>query len=135
MALSLIAAAAGALAHLIAHPGAESVMIGASAAISGQTAAAVRFAFAPGGPLGGGFGRRAYFLPAPSLRQTLFDGRAVAFLAVWFAINLIFGLESALVPGVGGAIAWQAHIGGFLAGLILFRLLDPVGRAPPGDDL
>lgn len=133
--LSLIAAAAGALAHLMANPGAESVMIGASAAISGQMAAAVRFAFAPGGPLGGGVGRQAYCLPAPSLRQTLFDGRALAFLAVWFGINLLFGLQSGLIPGVGGAIAWQAHIGGFLAGLILFPLLDPVRSAPPRHDL
>lgn len=132
--LSVLAAGAGAAAHQLAHPGSESVMIGASAAISGQTAAAVRFAFAPGGPLGGGMAREAYWSPAPSLRQTLFEPRALAFVAVWFGINLIFGLESALITGVGGAIAWQAHIGGFLAGLLLFPLLDPVPRDPPPPD-
>lgn len=131
--LSVVAAAAGALAFKIAHPGAEAVMVGASAAISGQTAAAVRFAFAPGGPLGGGFGQDAYCLPAPSLRETLFDPRALAFLAVWFGINLLFGLQSGLVPGVDAPIAWEAHIGGFLAGLVLFPLLDPVRSAPPHD--
>jgi membrane associated rhomboid family serine protease len=28
-------------------------------------------------------------------------------------------------------VAWQAHIGGFLAGLVLFALFDPVPRATP----
>ena len=27
------------------------------------------------------------------------------------------------------SVAWQAHIGGFLAGLLLFSLFDPVPRA------
>ena len=29
----------------------------------------------------------------------------------------------------GASVAWQAHIGGFLAGLMLFSLFDPVPRA------
>jgi membrane associated rhomboid family serine protease len=37
--------------------------------------------------------------------------------------------------GEGQSVAWQAHIGGFLAGLLLFRLFDPIPRAPrPGGD-
>jgi len=28
----------------------------------------------------------------------------------------------------GVSVAWQAHIGGFLAGLLLFSLFDPVPR-------
>jgi membrane associated rhomboid family serine protease len=28
----------------------------------------------------------------------------------------------------GASVAWQAHIGGFFAGLILFSLFDPVRR-------
>ncbi|HEX2256404.1 MAG TPA: rhomboid family intramembrane serine protease [Afifellaceae bacterium] len=134
--LSTIGAAAGALAHHLAHPGSEGIMVGASAAISAQMAAAVRFAFAPGGPLGGGRGREAYAQPAPTLLRTLLDPRPLAFLGLWFGINLLFGMESALIPGAGGDIAWQAHIGGFLAGLLLFPLLDPIGREPPPlDDL
>jgi membrane associated rhomboid family serine protease len=27
-------------------------------------------------------------------------------------------------------VAWQAHIGGFLAGLLLFPLFDPIRPAP-----
>jgi membrane associated rhomboid family serine protease len=29
----------------------------------------------------------------------------------------------------GQSVAWQAHIGGFFAGLILFALFDPVPRS------
>jgi membrane associated rhomboid family serine protease len=136
LALSAAGAAAGALAHHLAYPGSEGIMVGASAAISAQMAAAVRFVFLPGGPLGGGHGRGAYFQPAPGLLRTLLDPRALAFLAVWFGINLLFGMEGALVPGVGGAIAWQAHIGGFLSGLVLFPLIDPVRPEPvPPEEL
>jgi membrane associated rhomboid family serine protease len=33
------------------------------------------------------------------------------------------------LPGVGQAVAWEAHIGGFLAGLLMFSLFDPVPPA------
>src|SRR5262249_35580281 len=52
VAFMLVVAAAGALAHLASHPGAMVPMIGASAAISGAMAAAMRFVFQQGGPLG-----------------------------------------------------------------------------------
>ena len=45
-------------------------------------------------------------------------------------MNFLFGMVGGLVPGVSGPIAWEAHIGGFVAGLIAFRLLDPVPREP-----
>ena len=51
-AFMLAVAAAGAFAHLVSHPGAMVPMIGASAAISGAMAAAMRFVFQRGGPLG-----------------------------------------------------------------------------------
>jgi membrane associated rhomboid family serine protease len=34
----------------------------------------------------------------------------------------------------GASVAWQAHIGGFFAGLVLFSLFDPVPRAPDAAD-
>src|SRR6187551_1910519 len=46
-----VTAAAGALAHLVTHAGEMAPVIGASAAISGTMAAAMRFAFQRGGPL------------------------------------------------------------------------------------
>ena len=52
----------------------------------------------------------------------------LAFLAVWFGLNLLFGLGSLSITGGEQAVAWQAHIGGFVAGLLLFGLFDPVPR-------
>ena len=39
----------------------------------------------------------------------------------------VVGLIS--IGSEGASVAWQAHIGGFVAGLILFALFDPVPRA------
>ena len=129
--LSVAAAFAGALAHLLAFPGDESVMICASAAVSGMMAAVARFALMPGGPLGTGRGQSgAFHRPAPPLRAVLGNRNTLIFIGIWFAVNLVFGVQGALLPGVEGAIAWQAHIGGFLAGFLAFGFIDPVPRRP-----
>jgi membrane associated rhomboid family serine protease len=126
-----VTAAAGALAHLITHFGEFAPLVGASAAISGAMAAALRFAFEEGGPLGffRGYGERAFRVPAAPLISALRNPQVLVFLAVWFAINLAFGMGS--VPELVGdaTIAWEAHIGGFLAGLFLFPLFDPIRPA------
>jgi membrane associated rhomboid family serine protease len=124
--LALLSAAAGAALHYLLHPGDESLVVGASAAVSGMMAATARFAFAAGGPLAGGRSLAAYRAPAQSLAAAFRNGRVVAFVLIWFAVNLLFGLGGGAVFGVDGPIAWEAHIGGFLAGLVLFPLLDPV---------
>lgn len=119
---------AGALAHWLLHPLDVTPVIGASAAISGTMAAVARFAFVPGGPLGErrlSQRRKPEEHPAAgSLAQLASNQRAVFFLAAWFGVNLLFGLfpEAA---GSSNAIAWEAHMGGFLAGLLLFTLFDP----------
>jgi membrane associated rhomboid family serine protease len=127
----LVTAAAGALAQFASDPSANVPMIGASAAISGAMAAALRFIFQPHGPVetwrdGVGDGA-AYRVPAMPLLSTFRDIRFLLFLAVWMGLNALFGLGA--VPfdiEAGQQIAWQAHIGGFLAGLLLFRAFDPV---------
>lgn len=68
----------------------------------------------------------AYRVPAAPLSTVWHDPRILAFLAVWFGLNLLFGLGSVALPGVEQSIAWQAHIGGFLAGLLLFAVVDPI---------
>jgi membrane associated rhomboid family serine protease len=135
LAFFLVTAAAGALVHLIAHPGGQHPVIGASAAISGAMAAAMRFAFQRGGPLG--FWRHedddAYRVPALPLSGVVRDPRVLAFVVVWFGVNLVFGAGSLPIAGEDMPVAWEAHIGGFLAGLLLFSLFDPVRRgATPG---
>ncbi|MDQ8726563.1 rhomboid family intramembrane serine protease [Bradyrhizobium sp. LHD-71] len=126
-----VAAIAGAGAHLITHPRELAPMIGASAAVSGAMAAAIRFAFARGSFLSfrRGDADAAARVPAQPLLRALRQPRVITFLAVWFAINIIFGLGSNPFSDQAESIAWQAHIGGFLAGLLLFSLFDPIPPA------
>ena len=126
-----VTAAAGALAHLVTHEHAIAPMIGASASVSGAMAAAIRFAFVQGSFLSftRGDADAAAKVPALSLARALRNTRVLAFLAVWFGVNIIFGLGSISIGTEGTSVAWQAHIGGFLAGLMLFSLFDPVPRA------
>lgn len=120
----LVTSAAGALAYLIGDPDPMAPMIGASAAISGAMAAAMRFVFQQSPLFGDG---EIYRVPARSLVATLTDLRFLLFLAVWLGLNALFGLGTLSMGGDDGqAVAWQAHIGGFFAGLILFNAFDPV---------
>lgn len=128
LALMAFAAIAGALAHYALHPFDLTPIVGASAAVSGAMGAAVRFVFQPGAPLGPvlAFGRPgdAYSQPAPPLRVVLADSRVLGFVGVWFVLNFVFG-ANAVALGVSDApIAWEAHVGGFLAGLLPFGLFD-----------
>src|SRR5262245_26950339 len=127
MAFMAMTAAAGAAVHLVTHFGELLPTVGASAAISGAMAAAARFAFQRGGPLELWRDRaEACRVPAAPLATSLRDPRVLVFLAVWFGLNILFGAFSLGMPGVEQAIAWQAHIGGFLAGLLAFAAFDPV---------
>lgn len=126
-----VTAAAGALAHLLTHEHAIAPMIGASASVSGTMAAAMRFAFVKGSFLSfsRGDADAAAKVPALSLWRALRNGRVLAFLAIWFGVNILFGATSLSLGAEDASVAWQAHIGGFLAGLLLFSLFDPIPRA------
>jgi len=136
-AFMLVVAAAGAFAHLITHRGAMVPMIGASAAISGAMAAALRFVFQQGAPLGlwrADSDASAYRIPASSLMATLRNPRFLIFLGVWIGLNALFVFGSIPIgKGAGQEVAWQAHIGGFIAGLLLFNAFDPVAPQPRFD--
>jgi membrane associated rhomboid family serine protease len=122
-------AAGAALMHLATHWGELVPMVGASGAVSGFMAGAIRFAFQHGGPLSvfRPGDPAAYLVPATPLSSALRDPRIVVFLAVWFGLNLLAGVAGIGTPGdEDQTIAWQAHIGGFLAGLLLFPVFDPV---------
>jgi membrane associated rhomboid family serine protease len=125
-----VTAAAGALAHLITHEHAVAPMIGASASVSGTMAAAIRFAFVKGSFLSfsRGDAQAAARVPALSLMRALRNPRVLAFLAIWFSVNLIFSIGSIAIGTDGASVAWQAHIGGFFAGLLLFSLFDPIAH-------
>jgi membrane associated rhomboid family serine protease len=101
------------------HRGEVVVMVGASGVISALMGAASRFAFS-----GAGFiGAASHLRPRLSLSQTLANRSAFTFLAVWFGINLLAGFG--VSPGSGEvAIAWEAHLGGFLFGFFCFDYFD-----------
>ena len=123
-----VTAAAGAAFHLATNFGTVQVVIGASGAISGYMAASVRFAFQRGGPLDllRSGDPAAYRVPSVPLGALVRDMRIVAFIGAWLGVNMLVGLGGLAMPGVEQAVAWQAHIGGFLAGLFLFDLFDRV---------
>lgn len=131
-----VTAAAGAGAHLVTHWGELVPMVGASAAVSGYMAAAIRFAFTPGGPLtaAGRFNPdAAVMVPAVGMFSAFRNRSVVAFVGIWMVFNFLFGVGVVSLGGQEVSIAWQAHVGGFVAGLLLFRLFDPVRPAPLPD--
>lgn len=62
-------------------------------------------------------------MPAAPLTSSLQDPRVLAFLLVWFGVNLLLGLGSI---SNGWGRAGDSHIGGFLAGLLAFAAFDPI---------
>jgi membrane associated rhomboid family serine protease len=132
LAFFAVTAACGAAAHLATHAGEEIPMVGASGAISGMMAASMRFVFQPGAPLGlfRAEDDRSYRAPALPLFAAFRDRRVLVFVGVWFGLNILIGLGSISIAGEQ-SVAWQAHIGGFLAGLLLFTVFDPALRHAP----
>ncbi len=123
----VITAAAGALVHLVIHFGSQAPLVGVSAVLSGAMAASARFAFNGGmGGFSGLQGVNRY--PCLSLKGLRRNPQAMGFLGIWLVLNLVFGMFSIL--GGGATIAWEAHLGGFIAGLLIFPYLDPYSRPP-----
>jgi membrane associated rhomboid family serine protease len=103
----LLSGVAAALLQVYTLPGSGQAMVGASGAIAGV--------------LG------AYLILYPRARIaslvpilfifTIMEIPAVLFLAFWFVTQLFSGLMS-LNGASGGGVAWWAHIGGFLFGML-----------------
>ena len=101
--LALIAASAigGALAQLLASWGDFSVMYGASGVVSGCIGTVLATLIRTSAP---GSARRRF---------------AFNMALILIAANLAIGLGGQWFAGTGAAIAWQAHIGGFIVGFFL----------------
>ncbi len=116
---------------MLVDPLSAGPLVGASAGISALMAAAARFVFQP--PVSG-YGGPAWQVPphrpAETIPELLRNRTAVSFLAIWLLTNLLFGLVSVPLVGENAAIAWDAHLGGFIAGFLLFPLLDPREARP-----
>jgi membrane associated rhomboid family serine protease len=122
--ISLISSVAGALLYAALHPFSVIPLIGASAAVSGLTGAAARFVFQPGA-----FGPSASsVVPAQSVSEILKNRQAAIFILFWFAANVVFGAYAADLGLSEDSIAWEAHLGGFLAGFFLFHLFEMKSR-------
>lgn len=117
---SAVCAAMGALANLMAYWGSFSILVGASGAISGQMAGAVRLMFSGRGRWSDLNNRDISDVPVMPLWETLSKRRPLTFILVWMAVNLVFGLIGIGVSGNIARIAWEAHVGGFAGGLLLF---------------
>ncbi len=126
----------GGLAHVVIHAGELAFVVGASGAISGLMGGAARFVFLADGPLGLMTARVPSMPGAPRAQATILraltDRRTLLFVGVWLVLNLVFGLSGLTLDGETAAIAWEAHLGGFVAGLLLFGLFDPMKRSPSG---
>ncbi len=120
----VLTAIAGIALHFALHPQATAPVIGASAAASGVMAGAVRFVFSPFG-FSDGSSARAPVRPIAVLAR---DRRPMLFVFFWFLLNLGFGIGAAPLGIAPGGIAWEAHIGGFVAGFFLMPLMDPRPR-------
>jgi membrane associated rhomboid family serine protease len=131
--LGALCAIGGALAHTLVDPLSVAPMIGASAAVSGWMAAAARFVFAPhrSDPFRPGGISEAHERPRQSLGEIVRNRSAAMFLAIWFATNLIAGFAAAPLGITESSIAWEAHLGGFLVGFLLFPSFDRSGASAP----
>lgn len=124
-AVFLLSSAVGAFAFALFQTLSQAVLVGASGGISGLTGLAVRFIFQPVimaiDPESN--------LPVPVGRKLATIGevfgntRARSLTLVWLALNALTPLLPLFV-GMDAEIAWQAHIGGFLAGFFLAPLLE-----------
>jgi membrane associated rhomboid family serine protease len=108
-----ICGVAAALTHILFEPGSRVPMIGASGAIAGV------------------LGAYALLYPRARVRTLVFlifyidivPIPAGLVLGLWFVLQV-------LNVGMGGGVAWFAHIGGFLTGLLLIRLVLGRGARP-----
>jgi membrane associated rhomboid family serine protease len=128
LALAVGAALGGAVAHALLHPYQALPMIGASAAVSGMMAAASWFLFARPVWLLDGRLAEPHERPRESIALTLGDRRVLLFIVVWLGTNYLFAALAQPLGITDASIAWEAHVGGFLVGLVLFPWLDPIPR-------
>ncbi len=107
----LVCGLVASLAHIVFGPGSSIPAVGASGAISGVL---------------GGY---LVLFPRNTVRVLTRGGianvPAIVVLGFWIVIQLINGIGSVAATSEtgGGGVAYMAHIGGFVAGLVLVKLM------------
>ena len=126
---SAFCGACGALTFLVLEWGAAVPVVGASGAVSGLMAAAFRFLFNVMDERNAEALRYApQTVPLMSVPAMLTNRRVLTVIVVWIVINFVMAAVAPAVMSTGG-IAWQVHLGGFIAGLLGFGFFDPVRRS------
>jgi len=111
LAFYLLTGALASAAHILSAPASTLPSLGASGAISGVLAAYL-----------------VLFPRNPVLVLVWFQVRAVPALLViglWAVFQLVVGAGSLMGPREAGGVAYLAHVGGFVAGLVLVRFFLP----------
>lgn len=109
---------ASAVLHLAFYFGAEELVVGASGAIAGLMGAAIRIFY----------GRLIFrdVTPegaAPPLAP-LFSRPIIGFTAIWLVANFIAGVTGLGLTDSTQSVAWVAHLGGYLAGILTISAFD-----------
>jgi membrane associated rhomboid family serine protease len=124
LAFFLLCGIAGAATFLAFNPHGTSPMVGASGAISGMMGGTMRFLFSAleEGPWRLREAPRE--IPLMPLGKALRHPRVILTTVLWLGLNALAVLGFG-GPDTGGAgIAWEAHVGGYIAGLLTFGWFD-----------
>jgi membrane associated rhomboid family serine protease len=118
----------GALLSLVVDWGQPILLIGASGGISGLVAAAMPIIHASDPRSRAPTKERLLDFQVLSFRELLQNYRALWFIAFWLTLTFLTGAAQFILPTalIGETrIAWEAHLGGFLAGFVLLYILAP----------
>ena len=124
--LFLVCGVLAAAAYLAVNWGLYGAAIGASGAVSGMMGAAIRIYY------GDSMALPAANTVIPRLAP-LFSMPILFFSAVWCVANVVAGITGLGTAGNVQAVAWEAHLGGYFAGLFLVGPFDAWrrGRSTP----
>jgi len=108
LAFYLACGLAASVAHFVFNPTSVVPALGASGAIAGVLGSYMRLF-----PLA-----RVVVLVPIIFIPLFFEVHAFVFVGLWFLLQVLQGTVELLLPSSGGGVAWWAHIGGFVAGLV-----------------
>ena len=104
------------MAYIFLHPGSQTLLIGASGAVSALIGAATRLAFSDG-------------VLRPVLSRTV-----VSVSAAWVAVNFLIASGASDPTSGAMPVAWEAHVAGFFVGLLLIGPWAALFSRRPEDD-
>ncbi len=121
-----ISAAAGALFFAFLTLPQISMLVGASGGVAGLTGVAIRFIFQPIKTAKDPETEEIIILgrSLASFRELMANKTTLVFIIIWVGLNALIPLLPILFNMAEMNIAWQAHLGGFFAGLFLAPLFE-----------